>query len=142
MTSRDRLRRAALLSALTVVASIAIVLVALAVASGARLRPGSDTSYDTEFIDMAVMQVSWLTVPLLGVAAFFSARVALLGTIGVAVSQFWAMAEMVRRYDESGWGDGLEVLGYLFPITLTVVSVGAVLAGWLVGGRRRRRQDQ
>ena len=128
---------------MAVLASAVIVLVALGVASGARPRPGSDTSYDTEFIDMAVLHLSWLLAPLLGVTASLSARVALLGVVGVAVSQFWAMAETVDRYQESGWSDGLEVLGYLFPITLTLVSLGAVLVGWLVGRRRRPPpQDQ
>lgn len=142
MTSRQRSIRAALPATAAVVASAVVVLVALAVASGATLRAGSDTSYDTEFIDMAVLQLSWLTVPVLGLAAYFSVRVALVGTVGVAVSQFWAMAETVQRYDESGWADGLEVLGYWFPIALTVVALGAVLLGWLLGSRSRRAQDQ
>jgi hypothetical protein len=144
VTSHQRLLRAALLSALAVAASTVIVIVALAVASGATLQPGSDTSYDTEFVDWPLLQLSWLVAPLLGVAACFGARVALVGTAGVAVSQFAAMAETVQRYDESGWGDGLEVLGYAFPVSVTVVSLGFVLVGGLVGRRRRRvpAQDQ
>jgi hypothetical protein len=118
------------------------VLIALTVPSGATLLPRSDSSYGTEFIDMGVLQISWVVVPLLGVAAGSSARVALLGTAAMAVSQFLGMAETVRRYEDSGWSDGLEVLGYLFPITLTVVTLGAVLVGWLVGRRSRRGQDQ
>jgi hypothetical protein len=140
---RARLLRSAVLSLLALAASTVVVLVALAVASGATLQPGSDTSYDTEFIDFPVLQLSWLVAPVLGVAAYFSVSVALVGVLGVAVSQFLAMAETVRRYDESGWSDGLEVLGYLFPISLTVVLLGCVLVGGLVGRWRRRRiQDQ
>lgn len=142
MTSRVRFVRASAVSAVAVATSTVIVLVALAVASGATLQPGSDTSYDTEFIDPLVLQLSWVVAPLLGLAAFFSARVALLGLALVAVSQFWAMTETVARYDESGWSDGLEVLGYLFPIALTVVAVGCVAIGGFVGRRSRRRQDQ
>ena len=141
MPSSQPLRRAAFLSVLAVVASTAIVLVALAVASGAQPRPGSGTSYDTEFVDMAVLHLSWLLAPLLGVTAFFSARVALLGVAGVAISQFLAMAETVHRYDESEWSDGLQVLGYLFPIAVTACCLGSVAIGWLVG-RRRPVQDQ
>lgn len=134
--------RAAILAATAVVASTVVVLAALAVASGATLRAGSDTSYDTEFVDGAVLQLAWLVVPLLGTAAASSVRAALIGTAGVSVTQFWAMAETVDRYRESGWSDGLEVLGYLFPITLTVVSLGAVLLGWLLGSRSRRARTE
>jgi hypothetical protein len=142
VTTSRPLRRAVLLSVVAVLASAVVVLVALAVASGVTLRPEPETCCNTEFIDEAVLQLSWLVVPLLGVAAASSARVALLGTTGVAVTQFLAMAETVHRYRESGWSDGLEVLGFLFPIALTVVALGAVLVGWLVGSRSRRRQDQ
>ena len=142
VTSHQRAKRAAVLSAAAFAATVVIVLVALAVASGARLQPGSDSSYDTEFVDMGVLQLSWFVVPLLGVAAASSVRVALLGTTAVSVTQFLAMAETVHRYRESGWGDGLEVLGYLFPIALTAVALVAVLVGWLVGRASRRRQDQ
>jgi hypothetical protein len=142
VTSHQRTKRAAVLSAAAFAATVVIVLVALAVASGDTLLPGSETSHSTEFIDEAVLQLSWLVVPVLAVAAASSVRVALLGTAAVAVTQFLAMAETVHRYRESGWGDGLEVLGYLFPIALTVVTLGAVLVGWLVGRRSRRGQDQ
>jgi hypothetical protein len=135
-------RRALLLSVVAVLASAVVVLVALAAASGVTERPGPETCCDTEFIDDAVLQLSWLVVPLLGVAAALSVRVALLGTAAVSVTQFLAMAETVHRYRESGWSDGLEVLGFLFPIALTVVALGAVLVGWLVGRRSPRGQDQ
>jgi hypothetical protein len=139
--SPRRTKRAAVLSVAAFAASVVIALVALAVASGDTLLPGSGSSYDTEFIDMAVLQLSWVVVPLLGIAAASSVRVALLGTAAMAVSQFLAMAETVRRYEESGWADGLEVLGYLFPITLTVVTLGAVLVGWRLGRRARARRS-
>ena len=142
VTPHQPAMRAAALSVAAVALSVVVVLVALAVASGETLLPGSGSSYDTEFIDMSVLQISWVVVPLLGAAAASSARIALVGAAAMAVSQFLAMAETVRRYEESGWADGLEVLGYLFPITLTVVTLGAVLVGWLVGRRSRRGQDQ
>jgi hypothetical protein len=142
VTSRQRLQRAAVLSALAVAASAVIVIVALAIASGATLQPGSETSYDTEFIDGAVLQLSWLTAPVLGIAAFYSIRIALLGTVGVAVTQFWAMAETVDRYRESGEGDGLEAIGYLFAGGLTFLCLLLVLVCGLTGWARRKRQDQ
>ena len=142
MTTSPLHRRAVLLSVVAVLASAVVVLVALAGASGVTERPETETCCDTEFIDDAVLQLSWLVVPLLGVAAVFSVRAALIGTAAVSVTQFLAMAETVHRYRESGWSDGLEVLGFLFPIALTVVALGAVLVGWLVGRRSRRGQDQ
>lgn len=144
MTPHRGTKRAAVLSVAAFAASVVIALVALSVASGETLLPGSTNSYDTEFIDMTVMQLSWVVVPLLGFAAASSAPIALLGTAGMSVSQFLAMAETVRRYEESGWADGLEVLGYLFPIALTLATLVAVLVGWLLGrgARAQRRQDQ
>lgn len=142
MTTPRLHRRAVRLSGLAVLVSAGVVLVALVAAPGVTLRPGPEECCDTRFINEAVLQLSWLAVPLLAVAAASSVRVALLGTAGVAVTQFLAMTETVHRYRESGWSDGLEVLGYLFPITLTLVALGAVLVGWLVGSRSRRDQDQ
>jgi hypothetical protein len=142
VNSSPRLQRAAVLSASAVAGSTAIVLVALSIASGVTVRPGSVNSYDTEFIDGTVLQLSWLTAPVLGIAAFYSIRVALLGTVGVAVSQFWAMAETVDRYQESGEGDGLEAIGYLFAGGVTFLCLLLVLVCGLSGWARRRPQDQ
>ncbi|MBJ7358264.1 hypothetical protein [Nocardioides sp.] len=142
MTPSRRLLRSAILSALAVAGSTAVVLVALAVASGVTVRPGTMDSHDTEFIDGAVLQLSWLTAPVLGIAAFYSIRVALLGTVGVAVSQFWAMAETVDRYQESGEGDGLEAIGYLFAGGVTFLCLLLVLVCGLTGWARRTPQDQ
>jgi hypothetical protein len=142
VTPSPRLLRSAILSALAVAGSATVVLVALAVASGVTVRPGTTDSYDTEFIDGTVLQLSWLTAPVLGIAAFYSIRIALLGTVGVAVSQFWAMAETVDRYQESGEGDGLEAIGYLFAGGVTVLCLLLVLVCGLTGWARRKRQDQ
>lgn len=59
----------------------------------------------------------------------------------MAVPQWFAQDEVVARYDESGWGDGLEVLGYALPLGVLVLGGVVVLVGGLVG-RARRRHDQ
>ena len=59
----------------------------------------------------------------------------------VAVPQWLAMGEVMERYAERGWGDGLEVLGYLVPIQTALVGAVGVLVGALVGGGVRRRND-
>jgi hypothetical protein len=116
-------------------ASLAAGLLALDVASG--VTTISDTSYDTEFIDM---QLAWVAVVLVAAAAALSWVGGLVAAVLASIPQWWAMARAVARYDESGWSDGLEVLGYLYPILFTLVSLGTAFVGAALG--RRRRHDQ
>lgn len=125
-------------SSLATVASTFLARLALDRASGVTRPRGR--CCETEFIDAAVVNMSWLLVPALAVAAAFSARVAIIGLVGVAVPQFWAMSVTVERYKDSGWGQGLEVLGYLSPLALTAVAALCMSVGWHIG--RPRRQDQ
>ncbi len=140
----SRLHLVALALALLVTAaSVAIVLLALDQASGERLRGPGDCC-DVEFIDYRVLQLTWLLFPVLAVAAWFSARVALVGLAGMVVPQWLATNEVVDRYDRSGWGDGLEALGYAVPIGVLVVGGLVVLVAGLRGRQRRHpvAQDQ
>lgn len=110
MSPRRHLLAAALVL-FTTLASVVIVLVALDQALGERLR--SDGSCcDVGFIDYGVLQLTWLLFPVLGVAAWFSVRVALAGVLGMAIPQWLALLGGV------------------------VVLVGGLL------GRPRRRHDQ
>ena len=138
MSSSRRVAVSLALSVAATVASAFISRLALDRAGGVT-RPGGRCC-ETEFIDTAVLNASWLLVPVLAIAAVFSVRVAFVGLVGVAVPQFWAMKVTGDRYVESGWSQGLEVLGYLFPIGLIAVAVLCMSAGWHIG--RRRRQDQ
>jgi len=139
MTPRRHLVASGLVLLVTL-SSVALVLVALDQALGERVRPDGSCC-DVEFIDYGLLQLAWLLFPVLGVAAWFSARVALVGILGMVVPQWLAQNEVVERYDQSGWGDGLEVLGYVIPIGVLVLGAVTVLVGWLVG-RSRRRHDQ
>ena len=119
--------------------SVAIALVALDLAAGVTRPRGR--CCETEFIDATTFSFRWLLLPILALAAAWSLRLALLGVLTVAVPQWLAMGVVMDRYAESGWSDGLEVLGYLVPIQTAVVGAIAVLVGGLLGkGARRRRE--
>ena len=129
---------AALAVALSAVAlTAAVVLLALDRASGVTLRSPGDCC-DTEFIDGPTLQLGWLALPLLAVAAYLSVRPAVLGLAGVVLADVLAAAETVDRYADSGWGDGLEVFAFLHPILMAVGGSVAILVGWLVRTSRRR----
>ena len=138
-----RLRREHLLPLLLVLlasaASVTIALVALELAAGVTEPRGR--CCEVEFIDPGALRFVWLLYPVLALAAAWSWRVALVGVVGVAVPQWLAMAEVMDRYADSGWSDGLEVFGYLVPIQTTLVGAVAVLVGALVARARRRRND-
>lgn len=124
---------------LAVAASVVIAVVALDLAAGVTRPRGR--CCETEFIDGKTLRLLWLLHPVLALAAAWSWRWAVLGVLGVAVPQWLAMDEVMNRYAESGWGDGLEVLGYLVPIQTAFVGGVSVLVGALVGGGARRRKD-
>ena len=127
-----------LLVLLAAAASVVVAVVALDLASGVTRPRGRCCR--TEFIDTGTLGFLWLLYPLLALAAASSWRLALLGVPGLALPQWLAMNEVMDRYAESGWGDGLEVLGYVFPIQVAVVGAFSVLLGSLVGqGVRRLR---
>lgn len=130
-----------LLILLAAAASVAIALVALDLAAGVTRPRGR--CCETEFIDASTLRFLWLLHPVLALAAVWSWRLALLGVPGVAVPQWLAMGKVMDRYAESGWGDGLEVFGYLVPIQTAFIGAVPVLVGALVDGgvRRRRNRD-
>lgn len=136
---RDRLVPVLLVLVATV-ASVAIALVALDLATGVTRPRGRCCR--TEFIDRRTLELLWLLHPLLGLTAALSWRLAMLGVSGVAVPQWLAMREVVERYADSGWGDGLEVLGYLMPIQTAFFGSVAVFLGALIGGAARRRRRE
>jgi len=145
MTTPSRHVIGAALAVLSFFASVAIVLVALQVASGATLQPGSTTSYDTEFIDFGVYSVTVVLGFVLAAAALYSAGFAVLGALGVFAVEWWAMYESNERLAAAGWSDGLEVLAYALPIAALIGTMILILFAGLVGRARRRQshaQDQ
>lgn len=114
-----------------------VVVVALDRASGVTERSPGDCC-NTEFIDAATLQLGWLALPVLAVAAYLSVWPAVLGLVGAVAAEVYGGAETVDRYAKSGWGDGLEVFVYLYPIALAIGGAIAILVGWLVRRSRRR----
>ncbi|MBS2936256.1 hypothetical protein KDN32_00695 [Nocardioides sp. J2M5] len=108
--------------------------VALAVAPGVTVL-GGDT-YDTEFIDGPFyLMAALLSLGLVAVAAAWSWRWAVAGLLASVGALTWGAAVCVRRYADSGWGDGLEVLVYVVPLGVAVAGLVLVtLIPWL---RRR-----
>lgn len=137
-----RFRVAMTLAAAVTVFSTVIAVLALRMASGVTRPRGQCCT--TEFIDGTISSTVWLAVPVVGAVAYFSARAALLATVGVVVPTLLAMHTAVERYAETGWGDGLEVLGYLQPIGVALACLFAVFLGWVVARPRhpRRVPDQ
>ncbi|GAA5146861.1 hypothetical protein GCM10023340_18410 [Nocardioides marinquilinus] len=128
---------AAALAVLAVGLAWGAVAWALDAADGAvRVSPGS-TSYRTEFIDTGIqLPASVVAVVLVVVAGWFSWRVAGLGLAGVVAALWWGASVTVRRYEDSGWSDGLEVFAFVVPILAAVF--GALGLAVLVAARGRR----
>ncbi len=109
-------------------ASVTIAVLALGRARGEVALGGG--SYATEFIS----PWWWLAFLLAPVPALAGrTRVAATTLVAALVTPHVVAATVcVARYRSSGWGSGLEVLAYLHPVLLTLVS------GALVGVLRRR----
>lgn len=127
---------ALLLAALAVLAQVVLGALALARADGVvQLEPGG-TSYHTEFADPAFLHLGWLVLPLIGVAAarwWLGGLLALAGTVAVHAV---VATEEIRRWQESGWASGLEILSYLVPVGMLVLGGVAWIVGLLAGRDR------
>lgn len=107
--------------------------IALIVAPGViRLSP---VDFRTEFVHPVWWNVGWLLVLPVFVAARACPKLAWLVGLCAGVPQFVVAAVVVGRYQDSGWGDGLEYLTYLQAAVMTVVFLVAALVGYLF--RRR-----
>jgi hypothetical protein len=109
--------------------SVGVAVLALATARG--VTPLGDDVYATEFIS-AWWWLAWLLLPAPVATARRRPGAAALQTVALVLPQFAAAAVCVARYRSSGWADGLEVLTFLHPVLLTVVTCV------LVALRRRR----
>jgi hypothetical protein len=92
---------------------------ALATAEGVIQVPdGLGQTYDNEFIEFGLyVATAVVSVGLVGLAAWWSWPPAAVGWVGTVGALWWGGSETVRRYDEGGWSDGLEVLVYIVPVT-------------------------
>jgi len=121
--------------AVTLVGSVVIGLVGLAAARGVT-RIGR-SSYETEFIHPTTSAVLLLLVLPALLAGWSTGRLVVPAVLAAAVPQWFVAGEVVERYQESGWGDGLEVFAYLTPVWVGLLCALAASLGWLVGRNRR-----
>ncbi|CAN5304733.1 hypothetical protein BH18ACT9_BH18ACT9_14250 [soil metagenome] len=121
--------------AVTLAGSVAIGLVGLAAARGVT-RIGR-SSYDTEFIHPATSGALLLLLLPAMMAGRSAGRLVVPVVLAAAVPQWLVAGEVVGRYQESGWGDGLEVFAYLTPLWVGFLCAVAASLGWLLGRNRR-----
>lgn len=140
MTSpTGRRSRSLVLTALTVLAHVVLVVLALDRAAGAVLVDPQTSSWSTEYIDPGFWNATWLLVPLTGVAAAMWVWGGVLTVALAVVAHGMAATVTVQRYDAGGWGSGLEVLSYLWPLGHLVLGGIAVLVGALIGRAHRHQ---
>jgi hypothetical protein len=105
---------------------------------GATRRPNGSCC-DTNFVNTGW----WLTLGVLAIPIGWTGRYSLWAALAALAiptyATFYIATTTIHRYQDSGWGDGLEVLSYIgsslhLLLYLLAAAVGAVL--W----RRRRRQ--
>jgi len=127
VTARSLLTPKGLAPILAVLSSLltwGLVLIALHEAPGATLVSG--TTYDTEFIHSGWYGLTVIGLALVVATAALSGGWGLGAVVVTVAAQWYAAAETVARYQESGWGDGLEVFAYLAPIGWAIVGLLAV----------------
>ncbi|HET6153452.1 MAG TPA: hypothetical protein VFE15_10870 [Marmoricola sp.] len=121
----------------TTAAGFVIAAWSLAAASGVTRL--SENDYSTEFIDPGISGLLFLLLVPIAVAAYLHLSGGLIGASGLTIAYVWAMAVCVQRYSESGWGSGLEVLGYVGPCFLGLMAFGIVGLARLAAYRTRAR---
>jgi hypothetical protein len=103
------------------VLSAAVAVLALTTARG--VTPLGDDRYATEFIS-GWWWLAFLLAPPAAIGARRRRSTAAAAVAALVVPQFVAAAVCVARYRASGWGDGPEVLTFLHPVLLAVVTGG------------------
>ncbi len=112
-------------------AQATLAVLSLATASGVTYLGGS--SYETEFAHPGWWWASLLLAVPVGLLSWWRPRIAAPLVLAAAVPQLALAHEVVQRYDESGWSDGLEVLAYVVAVFVVLVLAVAALAGALLG---------
>lgn len=119
------------------VPAVALATLALATASGVTRL--SDIDYHTEFVNGSWWSAGCLLVLPVFLVARAHPRLAAAAVLIAAVPQFVTARIGVVRTGEAGWGSGLEALGYVWAVLMTLMFVGAAVAGTLARRRRPAR---
>jgi hypothetical protein len=112
-------------AAVSTAGSYAVGAAALEAASGVTRVSGAD--YNTEFIDGRTNALAFALLVGVYLAARHNLWTGLAATAGLVAGEWWAMGVCMQRYMDRGWGDGLEVLGYAYPVLLGLL--GLLLTG-------------
>jgi hypothetical protein len=111
---------------------------ALDAASGV-VRIGPGPTFDTEFVDGAWWLANLvLCVPLWAFGRQWWRPVpCLLAAVAVAAPSYWAFDVMLARYAASGWSQGLEYLGIIFPVGFSLCFILTLAMASASSPRRR-----
>jgi hypothetical protein len=105
---------------------------------GATRRPNGSCC-DTNFVNTGW----WLMLAVVAIPIAWVTRLSLWGAlIAVAIptyATFYIATTTIQRYEDSGWGDGLEIFSYLGSLMHVAIYLIAAAAGLFLWRRRRRR---
>jgi hypothetical protein len=116
--------------------STMLVVLALRTAGGITYLGG--TSYQTEFANPRWWDAGFILFAPIFLASWRHPRLAAVYVIAALGPQVVLPAVVAHRYAVTGWADGLEIFGYLFPLLMAPLFSVAAALGAVVGKRRQR----
>ncbi|MDP9821340.1 hypothetical protein [Nocardioides massiliensis] len=137
-TGDDRKRHSLAVTALTVLAHVMLVVLALDRAAGVVLLDAQTSSWGVEYVDTGFWNAAWLLVPLAGVAAALWVWGGVLTVVLAVAAHTVAATTTIQRYHADDWGSGLEELSYFWPLGHLVLGVIVVAVGAIIGRAHRR----
>jgi hypothetical protein len=114
--------------------STLLVVLALQTAGGIRYLGGM--SYQTEFANPRWWEAGFILFAPVFLASWRHPRFAAVYVIAALAPQVVLPVVVAHRYAVTGWGDGLETLGYLFPILMAPLFSATAVLGAAAGKRR------
>jgi hypothetical protein len=120
---------------------LSIVLVALASLTASGVTHLANSSYHTEFANPILWQAGFLLFVPIYLASRHYPNFAFISVIVALGPQFALPAVVVCRYTNEGWSDGLEYLGYLYPILMAPLFAAAAAVGATAGRHKQRSHE-
>jgi hypothetical protein len=118
--------------------SALLIVLALGTAGGVTYLGG--TSYRVEFANTGWWEAGFLLSVPICLASWRHPRLAAVYVVVALGPQVVLPVVVAHRYAASGWGDGLEALGYVFPILMAPLFAAAAVLGVVIGRRTQRTQ--
>ena len=119
--------------------SVLLVVLALGTADGVTYL--GESSYRTEYANLWWWEAGFLLSVPICLASWRHPRLAAVYVVVALGPQVVLPVVVAHRYAASGWGDGLEALGYVFPVLMTPLFSAAAVLGVVIGRRTQRTQD-